>query len=560
MHRWLTPRLLAPFALALFATSIPIDRALGDPPKAQAEPQSAAASAGDEDWKTLLSQGMERERRKDWAGALQTYERALEKFPGQADLVGRRRLCEIHHKLGRRYQDRSFTKVLLSLSSAQAERLYQEVLEHLETNYVEPVPIDRILRRGLDNLEVALRDATFLRHHLPNADEGRIEAVRKALRSWRSTVSGRTTADALSYTRQVSRQIQSELGLSPTATTLEFTAGACDGLDTYSSYLTPDKLEDLYALIDGNFVGVGVELKYEEDALRLVGVIGGGPAAQAGLRAGDRITHIDRQPLVGLNLDNASSRLQGEEGTTVHITIARENVEPRDITLVRRAIEVESVAIARMVDINQGIGYIRLIGFQRTSSDELRSAITRLNAQGMRYLILDVRDNPGGLLNVAIEIADQFLDAGKVIVSTRGRATGQTVAYRDHTPALWRMPVAILIDHDSASASEILAGALKENNRATVLGERSYGKGSVQSIFNLRTAPAGLKLTTAKFFSPTDRAYQDQGVSPDVPVRTVAKPGDRAEFGDLVSDTVLRLAIRQATERIGSKSQTAAAQ
>lgn len=547
MHRWPISHLLAPVALALFFVAIPAADARGGATDA------APAASGADDWQSLLSKGMERERKKDWAGALQVYEDALEKFPGKAELTGRRRLCEIHHKLARRYQDRSFTQVLLGLSLEQAERLYREVLLHLDENYVEAVPIERALRRGLDNLEVALRDANFLRHHLPNADEAKVESVRQALRAARTSVPGGTTADAIAYSRKVGRQVHEQLGLSATAATLEFVAGACDSLDQYSTYLTPDKLEDLYALIDGNFVGVGVELKYEEDALRLVGVIGGGPAAQAGLRAGDRITHIDRISLAGLNIDNASSRLQGEEGTSVQITIARENNEPRELTLVRRAIEVESVSIARMADIQQGIGYIRLIGFQRTSSDELRSAILRLQNQGMRYLILDVRDNPGGLLNVAIEIADQFLDPGQTIVSTRGRASGQSVTYRDHSPALWRMPMAILVDHDSASASEILAGALKENHRAAILGERSYGKGSVQSIFNLRTAPAGLKLTTARFYSPTDKPYQDKGVSPDTPIRTVAKPGERTEFGDLLSDTVLRQAIRLASERTGAK-------
>ena len=144
----------------------------------------------------------------------------------------------------------------------------------------------------------------------------------------------------------------------------------------------------------------------------------------------------------------------------------------------------------------------------------------------MRYLILDLRGNPGGLLNIAVEIADRFLDQG-VIVSTRGRAAGQSQVYQTSGRTLWRMPVAVLIDNDSASASEILAGALQDNHRAVVLGVQSYGKGSVQSIFPLRTVPAGLKLTTAKFYSPTDKPYSEQGVVPDTVVRTAARPASR---------------------------------
>jgi carboxyl-terminal processing protease len=177
----------------------------------------------------------------------------------------------------------------------------------------------------------------------------------------------------------------------------------------------------------------------------------------------------------------------------------------------------------------------------------------------MRTLILDLRGNPGGLLNVAVEIADRFIDDG-VIVSTRGRASGQSQILRANGRARYRMPVYLLVDHDSASASEILAGALQDHRRAVVLGERTYGKGSVQSIFSLRSAPAGLKLTTAKFYSPQDRPYSEQGVSPDVPVKTrvAARPVsgsdenaslDETIAGDPKLDQVLVAAIRAAKSR-----------
>jgi carboxyl-terminal processing protease len=188
---------------------------------------------------------------------------------------------------------------------------------------------------------------------------------------------------------------------------------------------------------------------------------------------------------------------------------------------------------------------------------------------GMRTLVLDLRGNPGGLLNVAVEIAERFVDQG-VIVSTRGRAPGQSQVYQSQSKAVWSLPMLVLIDHDSASASEILAGALKDHNRATVMGERSYGKGSVQSIFALRSAPAGLKLTTAKFYSPRNRPYSEQGVEPDVPVRIAAKPvaeegtgpGGTAtpaasrepviEFGDPVRDPVLGQAIVHAKRKLNA--------
>jgi carboxyl-terminal processing protease len=197
------------------------------------------------------------------------------------------------------------------------------------------------------------------------------------------------------------------------------------------------------------------------------------------------------------------------------------------------------------------------MSFQKTSADEIDAAIAALTSQGMRTLVIDLRGNPGGLLNVAVDIAGRFVDSGP-IVSTRGRAQGQTQAYVASGHSRWKMPLLILVDHDSASASEILAGALQDHQRATVVGTRSYGKGSVQSIFSLRSAPAGLKLTTAKFYSPRNRPYSEQGVEPDLPVlaRSSAKPADdnarlreEADYGDPAHDPVLAAAIRAARER-----------
>jgi carboxyl-terminal processing protease len=329
---------------------------------------------------------------------------------------------------------------------------------------------------------------------------------------------------------------------------LEFTYGACDALDDYTTYLTPDKLDDLYAMIDGNFVGLGIELKLDGQGLRLVGVIRGGPAWEAGLKAGDEITRVGVREIRGMSLDEAAGLLQGTEGTPVEITVHRADGSLRSFRMVRRHVEVESVSLVKMADPAAGIGYIQLNGFQKTSTEELDRAINALRRQGMRSLVLDLRGNPGGLLNVAVEIAERFIDRG-VIVSTRGRAPGQSQVYRADSRAVWTMPLSVLIDRDSASASEILAGALKDHGRAVIVGERSYGKGSVQSIFALRAAPAGLKITTAKFYSPKNRPYSEQGVEPDVPVRLTAKPapGDEAAANELTDRAALEAAIGDPT-------------
>jgi carboxyl-terminal processing protease len=518
----------------------------------------AAGKVAAEEAQTVLEHGLDLERARNWPAAIETYHEAVERWPSRVDFGRRLRLCEIHFKITRRYLDTSFRNILLRLPPEQAADLYDEVLERIETNYVDPVPLEPLVRNGLDNLEVALRDAVFVKTNAPTATPERVNWLRDALKQCRAqlSVADRPAAIRLALTSgELARQA---IGMNATPVLLEFACGACDALDDFTSYLTPDKLEDLYAMIDGNFVGLGVELKIDQEGLRLVGVIRGGPAWEAGLKVGEMIVKISGRSIKGLSLDEAANRLQGAEGTTIDLEVRRPDNTVHSFRLVRRHVEVESVSKLGMVDKADGIGYLQLSGFQKTSADEIDQAVDSLVRQGMRVLVIDLRGNPGGLLNVAVEIAERFIDSG-LIVSTRGRAQGQTQALTANGRARWRMPLYVLVDHDSASASEILAGALQDHQRATILGTRTYGKGSVQSIFSLRSAPAGLKLTTAKFYSPHNRPYSEQGVQPDIPItlHSAAKPTDdgtvpRAEstFGDPQRDPVLATAIRTAKSQL----------
>lgn len=501
----------------------------------------------------VLEEALELERRYQWSEAIDRYEKALKRWPDRVEFRHRLRLCESHYRLGRRYHDRSFREVLLQLPRSEALGLFDEVLDRIQTHYVDPVSLAPLLRGGLDNLEVALRDPVFLKANAPDADPARIHWLRQTLASQRSRIIARDRREAEALVAWACDLGRSAIGLEAAPIVLEFAYGACGMLDDYTIYLTPDKLDDLFAVIDGNFVGLGVELKEDPQGLRLVGVISGGPAAEAGLKIGDRITSIANERLAGLSLDEAASKLQGPEGTALELTILDEKGHSRSIRLIRREVEVRSVSQAKIVDPTAQIGYIQLDGFQKNTIAEMKQAIEALENQGMRVLVLDLRGNPGGLLDVAIEMADEFLDGG-VIVSTRGRAAHQSAIYRADPGVSWAMPLVVLIDHDSASASEILAGALKDNGRAVVLGETSYGKGSVQSIFPLRGAPAGLKLTTAKFYSPKNLSYSERGVVPDVRVHLAARPaGDdsdaeslnlsAANFGDPAKDLFLERAI-----------------
>ncbi len=534
-------------------------RPLGPEPPAQTS-QPTVEKSSDGEPQALMDQGLDHERQHNWAAAIESYRKALERWPSRTDFSRRLRLCELHFKLIRRYQDVSFRGVLLRLPREQAIDLYAEVLDRIQTHYVDPVPFEPLVRHGLDNMEVALRDPLFLKTNAAAAAPERVTWLREQLRNMRSQLAVADRNVAIEIALSACETARRGLDMAATPVLLEFTCGACDALDDFTSYLTPDKLEDLYAMIDGNFVGLGIELKNDPLGLRLVGVIRGGPAWEAGIVSGDRIVKVAGQSVKGLSLDEAANRLQGAEGTSIDLEILKRDGDVRDVRLIRRHVDVESITRAKIVDPAEGIGYVRLAGFQKTSTEELDQAISGLQALGMRSLVLDLRGNPGGLLNVAVEIAERFIDEG-VIVSTRGRANGQTQILRASGRARWRMPVYLLVDHDSASASEILAGALQDHHRATVFGERTYGKGSVQSIFSLRSAPAGLKLTTAKFYSPRNRPYSEQGVTPDVPIKThiAAKPAadggddggplDETIAGDPKLDQVLAAAIRAAKSR-----------
>lgn len=527
-----------------------------EPPASLSAPERPADSDPD----AVLEHALDLERQRNWSAAIHAYEEALQQWPSRSDFSHRRRLCETHYKLVRRYQDQSFRNVLLRLERDRALELYLELLERIETHYVDPVPLEPLVRRGLDNLEVALRDPEFLRVNAGNPSAKLVTWLRDALRARRARLSVPDRLAARSEAISACDMAAQALHIPAAAIVLEFTYGACDALDDYTSYLTPDKLHDLYAMIDGDFVGLGIELKLDTEGLRLVGVIRGGPAWEAGLKVGDQITRVAGHPVRGLSLEEAANRLQGAEGTEVALSVLHTDGTTQAFRIVRRHVEVESVAQAKIADPSLGMGYIQLTGFQKNSAEEIDKAVAALKRQGMRMLVIDLRGNPGGLLNVAVEIARRFIDEG-VIVSTRGRAPGQSEVYRAHAQALWTMPLLVLIDHDSASASEILAGALKDHQRAVVLGQRSYGKGSVQSIFALRSAPAGLKLTTAKFYSPRNRPYSEEGVTPDVVVQVAAKPVGSADdnassgeehFGDPERDPVLRQAIDHARRRLNA--------
>src|SRR6266436_1314253 len=291
--------------------------------------------------------------------------------------------------------------------------------------------------------------------------------------------------------------------------------GMLSKLDPHSDYMTEREYRELISTTSGQFGGVGIEISVEEGVPQVISAIEGTPASVAGIEPGDRIVKADGQPIVGMDIGEVVRRLRGSPGTPVTLSIARTNRPIFDLPITRAIIHVDSVKSALKPG---GIGYVRITTFDETTPAELRTALSRLRQQaGGRFagLVLDLRNDAGGLLDASVEVAADFLDSGTV-VSTRGRDPSENRIY-DAPPNgdLARgTPMVVLINGASASASEIVAGALQDNRRATVLGTHSFGKGSVQSIIPLEGRGA-LRLTTALYYTPSGQSIQGHGITPD---------------------------------------------
>jgi len=301
--------------------------------------------------------------------------------------------------------------------------------------------------------------------------------------------------------------------------------GMLETLDPHSSFLPPDIFKEMQVETQGSFGGLGIEITVKDRQLTVVAPIEGTPADRAGLHPADRIVKIDGNPTKDMTLIEAVKKLRGPKGTSVTLTILREESPgPFELTLVREVIEVKSV---RAKDLGDGIAYIRIASFQERTGKDLLKAIEQFQKNGISALVLDLRNDPGGLLNQAVQVSDLFLDKGQLIVYTEGRIKNQDLRFSaEHGAQLPKVPMVVLVNGGSASASEIVAGALQDWKRALVLGTKTFGKGSVQTVIPLSDG-SGLRLTTAKYYTPKGRSIHGTGIVPDIiveaPRPTLAK-------------------------------------
>jgi carboxyl-terminal processing protease len=292
--------------------------------------------------------------------------------------------------------------------------------------------------------------------------------------------------------------------------------GMLSGLDPHSTFLNEEDFKELQVGTSGEFGGLGIEVGMEDGFVKVVSPIDDTPAARAGVKAGDLIIRLDDTPVKGMSLNDAVKIMRGKPGSDITLTIVREGVDkPLKLVVTRAVIKVTSVK-SRVLE--PGFGYLRITNFQSKTADALAKALKELrkeNSGSLRGLVLDLRNNPGGVLNAAVSVSDAFLDDG-LIVYTQGRAADSKLEFRaTDDDVLDGAPMVVLVNGGSASASEIVAGALQDHQRAIIMGSKTFGKGSVQTILPMKNTTA-IKLTTARYFTPSGRSIQAEGIEPDI--------------------------------------------
>jgi len=312
--------------------------------------------------------------------------------------------------------------------------------------------------------------------------------------------------------------------------------GMLQGLDPHSSYIAPSQFDDMQISASGEYGGLGMEVTMEEGVVKVISPIDDTPAKEAGIKSGDYLTAVDGVSILGFSLNDAVDKMRGKPGEPITVTVVRKGEDPRDITMVRAIIK----KIPVRYEIKDGLGYLRISQFNELTATSLETSISSMKKElggNIPGLIVDLRGNPGGLLDQSIRVSSAFLDGGEV-VSTRGRRAEDTQIYNAKKGQLVSgVPVIVLIDGASASASEIVAGAIQDRERGLVLGLTSFGKGSVQSVIPLRNGRDGaLRLTTARYYTPAGRSIQGTGITPDIAVSYALLDADKVDTSIRESD------------------------
>jgi carboxyl-terminal processing protease len=450
----------------------------------------------------------------------------------------------------RRFRDKPSQALTADLKASQALTVYtDDVLTQLQNKYVSKVSLGELFQYGVVEMRFALEDDEFLKDHLAaDASPAALQALKDrldGLRAERPAI--KKLADAREQLQSVMLAARG-LGIKPTAVLVEFVSGACNALDEYTGYLSPRRLAEIEADLSGKFVGIGIDVAVvpnDRGVKQLVirGVYSASPAAEKMLGRGDVILSIDGETPDPAAPGALVSRLQGEVGTSVELEVASAvDGMKRKVKVERQPVLIPSVDAGNLG--REDIGYVRILSFQKTTPQELRSELLRLRSQpaGLRALVLDLRGNLGGSFEAALEVAEMFLSEG-VIVYVQSRT--QEKVRRAHNPDALGVPLVVLVDGETASAAEVVAGALKDNHRARLVGQTTFGKGSIQCLVKLDSLKAGLNVTVGRFASPEHVFYDARGVAPNEVVENTMATMMGA---DPQRDRAFELAVRLADE------------
>ncbi|MDF1743394.1 MAG: S41 family peptidase [Gimesia sp.] len=452
------------------------------------------------------------------------------RFPNQIPIDPNR---ELKAKLSQRYSSPSVVATMQRLDPQRAYAFYLEVNRMIDSRHVQPPSYDVRTKKSLQNLIFAVENQAFMSTNRVSASP---EQIRMAQQSWQQLMNqnpARNSQEAVTVLRQAADIAGSQLQMQATGVIYEFAYGSLDALDKHSRFeFTPSVSGPRVDSGGNNIVGVGVQLKTHREGAVILRTIKGGSAQKAGLQRGDVIVGVNQRNLTGLSLDEVANLITGPAGSTISLNVRRGSRDAR-VNLSRQSIRITNISEVKMVDAQQKIGLIRLEKFGEGAVQELDKALWNLHQQGMKSLLFDLRGNPGGLLTEAIAVSNRFIPSGQ-IVSTRGRNQGDNTVESATHEQTWKTPLVVLVDGDSASASEIFAAAIQENRRGLIVGRKTYGKGTVQTHFPLQSVAGTFWLTTAKFYSPTGREMAGTGVTPDVSVKMTER--ELEEVGPLDRD------------------------
>jgi carboxyl-terminal processing protease len=511
-------------------------------------PLTAAPDLKDD---ALRREALQAEKARQWDKACILFDQLIAKHRNAPELRDHFRSCLRLAHIVHRHHEQSYRDGVLGRDIRSAFKIYREVVTKLRANYVEPDKTDltRLFQSGLDELLMAIDEEVFQQEHM-RRDLGPLQilAFRVQLRDRWGRAVIRNQRDLETEVGKVAQAVRQGLQVEPVVTVFEFACGACNCLDENTLFLTPSQLNEVYASLEGEVVGVGIDVVVRDQKVIVSQILMGSPASLEGLKAEDRIARIDKKPVDGLPEEMVNERLRGVVGTIVELDVvpAGEGAV-RSVALTRQVFRIPSVVQVQVIPEQEDIGFCRVVSFQTSTPHELDEALIQLKMQGMKALIVDLRGNWGGVFTSAVQAAERFLPEGKVIVSTQSPVPEQVQVHRAAFPGALDIPLVVLIDGETASAAEVLAGALKDHGRAVLVGQPTFGKCSIQRVLQLdasgtENARSGMRVTLAKFLSPGGTSYNLKGVTPDI---VVERP-----FPVSMSDDQLSAAIRVARAKL----------